>query len=85
MIKNIISMIHQKKSSDQHFLSIMNLMIILTADVIKKYSNFVGVPIYLNGKKINVIQVRDPSVLFKGHQKMPWKTTCAHSGENGVL
>jgi TNF receptor-associated protein 1 len=25
-------------------------------DVIKKYSNFVGVPIYLNGKKVNVIQ-----------------------------
>ena len=27
------------------------------AEVIKKYSNFVGVPIYLNGKKVNVIQV----------------------------
>ncbi|ELU01706.1 hypothetical protein CAPTEDRAFT_223831 [Capitella teleta] len=25
-------------------------------EVIKKYSNFVGVPIYLNGKKVNVIQ-----------------------------
>ncbi|KAK3099368.1 hypothetical protein FSP39_003349 [Pinctada imbricata] len=25
-------------------------------DVVKKYSNFVGVPIYLNGKKANVIQ-----------------------------
>ena len=26
-------------------------------EVIKKYSNFVGVPIYLNGKKVNAIQV----------------------------
>lgn len=25
-------------------------------DVIKKYSNFVGVPIYLNGKKVNIVQ-----------------------------
>jgi TNF receptor-associated protein 1 len=25
-------------------------------DVIQKYSNFVGVPIYLNGKKVNVVQ-----------------------------
>ncbi|KAJ8297867.1 hypothetical protein KUTeg_024398 [Tegillarca granosa] len=25
-------------------------------DVVKKYSNFVGVPIYLNGKKINIVQ-----------------------------
>ena len=28
------------------------------ADVIKKYSNFVGVPIFLNGTRVNVIQVR---------------------------
>ena len=27
------------------------------ADVIKKYSNFVGVPIFLNGTRVNVIQV----------------------------
>jgi len=33
------------------------LFILFIADVIKKYSNFVGVPIYLNGKKVNVIQV----------------------------
>ncbi|KAK7097899.1 hypothetical protein V1264_004806 [Littorina saxatilis] len=25
-------------------------------DVVKKYSNFVGVPIYLNGKRVNIIQ-----------------------------
>ena len=29
----------------------------MISDVIKKYSNFVGVPIYLNGKKTNIIQV----------------------------
>ena len=27
------------------------------SEVIKKYSNFVGVPIYLNGKRTNIIQV----------------------------
>lgn len=27
------------------------------AEVIKKYSNFVGVPIFLNGRKVNVVQV----------------------------
>ena len=26
-------------------------------EVIKKYSNFVGVPIYLNGKRANIVQV----------------------------
>ncbi|XP_076467679.1 heat shock protein 75 kDa, mitochondrial-like [Babylonia areolata] len=28
----------------------------IITDVVKKYSNFVGVPIYLNGKRINILQ-----------------------------
>ena len=28
------------------------------SDVIAKYSNFVALPIYLNGSKVNVVQVR---------------------------
>ena len=27
-------------------------------EIIEKYSNFVGVPIYLNGKRVNVVEVR---------------------------
>ena len=30
----------------------------MSIGVVKKYSNFVGVPIYLNGKRINIVQVR---------------------------
>ena len=30
----------------------------MSTGVVKKYSNFVGVPIYLNGKRINIVQVR---------------------------
>ena len=30
-----------------------------SVEIIKKYSNFVGSPIFLNGKKINTLEVRD--------------------------
>lgn len=43
-------------------LSIIYYCAAYTVDVIKRYSNFVGAPIYLNGKKVNTLEVRDDSV-----------------------
>lgn len=33
--------------------------------IVQKYSNFVGVPIYLNGKRANILQVG----IFQTHSK----------------
>ena len=43
------------------FFAILHLTVvsISSSDVITRYSNFVGVPIYLNGKRVNVIEVSD--------------------------